>query len=60
MSVRGEVNLLGCNMEYNSDFSANKGVDMDGKAKAKPFADHTYGGRISRGKVLIKVCNPHF
>jgi hypothetical protein len=24
-------------MEYNSDFSANKGVDTDGKAKAKPL-----------------------
>ena len=24
-------------MEYNSDFSANKGVDTDGKTKAEPL-----------------------
>ena len=36
-SVREEVNLLGCNMEYNPDFSANKGVDTDDKGKAEPL-----------------------
>jgi hypothetical protein len=47
-------------MEYNSDFSANKGVDTDGKAKGKAIADHRYGSWISKAKVWIKVCNLHF
>ena len=37
MVVREEVNLLGCNTEYNLDFSANKGVDTDDKGKAEPL-----------------------
>ena len=37
MSVSEEVNLAGCNMEYNSDFSANKGVDTDDQGKPEPL-----------------------
>jgi len=37
MSVRGEVKYLAYNMEYNSDFSANKGVDTDDKGKPEPL-----------------------
>ena len=37
MSVREEVNPLGCNMEYNPDFSANKGGDTDDKEKPEPL-----------------------
>ncbi len=29
--------LLGFNLEYNSDFSANKGVDTDDKGKPEPL-----------------------
>ena len=36
-SVREEVNPLGCNMEYNPDFSPNKGVDTDDKGKSEPL-----------------------
>ncbi len=44
-------------MEYNSDFSANKGVDTDIKTKGRAIAGPRYGGGVSRGKVEIKVCN---
>ena len=37
MSVREEGKLLGCNMEYNSDFSANKRIDTDDQGKPGPL-----------------------
>ena len=37
MFVREEVNLLGCNTEYNLDFSTNKGVDTADKGKSEPL-----------------------
>ena len=49
-SVREEVNLLGCNMEYNPDFSANKGVGTDDKGKGRAIADPS---SLGNGRIVI-------
>jgi hypothetical protein len=38
-------------MEYNPDFSVNKGVDTDSETKGRAIADHRYGDGVSMSEV---------